>query len=124
MRKFKKIDCWLSAAMIFGFCIYSICFEAAAVLAGYFIVGAWHCISMLTHECKGWFTERKSARRTYHQIIFVLFLLAIAGFFLPEIFGFLACTLFFAAPFMAIFYTSLCFHERFNKMQRPMALLK
>jgi hypothetical protein len=33
-------------------------------------------------------------------------------------------TLLFAAPFMAIYYTWLCYDEVYVKMQRPLAALK
>ncbi len=121
MKRLKKIDFWLSVTLISFFTIASIVakqsFFGINLLLGYLVVGTWQSISMILHSVKGVFVRRWSPRFIYHGISF----LAIAGLFTGSPWIYLmACT----APFMAIYYTWLCYKETFIKMRRPLALLK
>ena len=100
MKKFKKIDLWISIVLIAGFAVATVINKDYTFLIGYFVVGGWHVISMLTHIYQVSFTEKKGARNRYHWVAF------------------------FAAPFMAVFYTWLCFDEVRKMSQRPLAILK
>ena len=82
---------------------------------GYFIVGGWQVISMLVHAIMGWFTAGWGTRTIYNWITLVSVMTMPLGSF---------WILLFTAPFMAIFYTWLCWHEVHVKMRRPLALLK
>ena len=120
MKQFKKFDCWLSAALITSFIIISFIkiithTVSTSFLTGYFVVGGWQVISMLLHAFNHWFTYNKGKRYFYHWLSFIAVVTMPLGSFLM---------LFFIAPFMAIFYTSLCYEEVYVKMQRPLALLK
>lgn len=122
MKKFKMIDCWVSAILIVIFTVLSIPASIKTgwmlnntVLTGYFVVGGWQVISMIVHSIKQSFTRKGSSRLIYHVITIVSIVTIPAGSFY---------ILFLTAPFMAIYYTFLCFDETYNKMKRPLALLK
>lgn len=115
MKKFKKIDLWISIVLIAGFAVATVINKDYTFLIGYFVVGGWHVISMLTHIYQVSFTEKKGARNRYHWVAFIALLtLPIGGYLI----------LLFAAPFMAVFYTWLCFDEVRKMSQRPLAILK
>lgn len=115
MKKFKKIDVWVSIVLITGFAIATIINRNYSFMLGYFVVGGWQVISMLVHVYYHSFTEKKSTRRNYHWITFIsLITMPIGSFWI----------LLFTAPFMAVFYTWLCFDEVRKMHQRPLAILK
>ena len=115
MKKFKKIDTWISIILITGFAIASIINRDYTFLIGYFVVGGWQGISMLVHVYYRSFTEKKGTRRYYQWITFVsLITMPVGSFWI----------LLFTAPLMAVFYTWLCFDEVRRMNQRPLALLK
>lgn len=122
MKRFKIVDCWVSASLIIIFIVLSISFSLKpggllnkTVLAGYFVVGGWQVISMIVHTIKQSFTRQGSARYIYHIITLISIITMPAGSF---------WILIFTAPFMAIYYTYICFDETYNKMKRPLAMLK
>lgn len=120
MKQFKIIDFWVSTGLIISGIIISIIegregFLHNYFLAGYFIVGAWQIISMVVHAINHCFTVKGGARYFYHWITFIAMITFPFGSF---------WILFFTAPFMAVYYTYLCYKETYVKMQRPLALLK
>ena len=120
MKQFKIMDFWINTGLIISFIIISILegvgeFLHNYFLAGYFIVGGWQVISMLVHAYNHCFTKRWQARYNYHWITFIALITMPMGSF---------WILFFTAPFMAVYYTYLCYKETYVKMQRPLALLK
>ena len=86
-----------------------------SILLSYFIVGGWQVISMLVHIYNSCFTKRWGARFIYHWITFIALVTMPLGSFWV-----LAVT----APFMAIYYTYLCYKETYVMMQRPISILK
>jgi hypothetical protein len=84
-------------------------------LLGYFIVGGWQVISMLIHVYNKSFIQKKGTRYVYHWITLLSLITMPVGSFL---------ILLFTAPFMAVFYTYLCFDEVKKMNRRPLALLK
>lgn len=115
MRKFKTIDYRVSILLIVVFTVISLVKMDGTFIIGYFVTGAWQIISMAVHAYSHWFTNRGSDRIIYHWITFIAVItLPLGSFFL----------LLFAAPFMAAYYTYLCYHEVTVKMQRPLAQLK
>jgi hypothetical protein len=115
MRKFKTIDYRVSILLIAIFTIVSLAKMDGTFIIGYFVTGAWQVISMAVHTYNRWFTTKGSDRTIYHWItLSAVITLPVGSFFL----------LLFAAPFMAVYYTYLCYHEVTVKMQRPLALLK
>ena len=115
MKKFKEVDTWISIILITGFAIAGIINRDYTFLLGYFVVGGWQVISMLVHVYYHRFTEKKGIRRNYHWITLIsLITMPIGSFWI----------LLFTAPFMAVFYTWLCFNEVRKMNQRPLALLK
>ena len=115
MKKFKKIDTWISIVLITAFAIATILNRNFTFIIGYFVVGGWQVISMLVHVYYHIFTQKKGTRYVYHWITLISLLsMPIGGYFI----------LLFSAPFMAIFYTWLCFDEVRKMHQRPLALLK
>lgn len=120
MRTFKIIDCWASVIWIILFASASIIYHKngllnETLLNGYFVVGLWQILSMCVHAVTGHFTRRWGTRYIYHWITFIAVITIPAGSF---------WILYVAAPFMAIYYTYLCFRETYIKMKRPMDLLK
>ena len=115
MKKFKTIDMWISIGLIAGFAIASLINQDYTFITGYFVVGGWQVISMIVHAVDRCFTEKTGARYIYHWITFIsLVTMPIGSFWI----------LLFTAPFMAVYYTWLCYNEVYIKMQRPLAQLK
>lgn len=116
MKTFKIIDMWISILLIIGFatnCLVKM--DIVDLLVGYFVVGGWQVISMLVHVFTGTFIYTLGARSVYHWItLFSVVTIPIGSMWI----------LLFTAPFMAVYYTWLCYHEVYVKMQRPLALLK
>ena len=115
MKRFKIIDFWVSVVLIICFTIASFIRMDLTFIYGYFIVGAWQIISMITHISARCFIYRGSSRYTYNWIVLIALVTLPLGSYI---------ILFFAAPLMAIFYTCICYRETYIKMQRPLALLK
>jgi hypothetical protein len=115
MKNFKTYDFWISIILITGFAIATIINQDNTFVLGYFIVGAWQVSSMLVHVYNKSFTQKKGTRYVYHWITLISLLTMPVGSF---------WILLFAAPFMAVFYTCLCFDEVRKMNQRPLALLK
>jgi len=121
MRTFKTIDAWISLGLIIAFTFLVIFTDKGfglpgnMLFTGYFVVGGWQVISMLVHVYYHSFTKKGSIRNIYHWITFVSLITMPAGSF---------WILYFAAPFMAVFYNCLCFAEVRKMNQRPLAILK
>ncbi len=124
MKKFKIIDTWISFGLIIVFTLLSLIKLDYTFLVGYCTVGGWQMISMMIHAINGWFTHRKAGRFNYHFIVAVLAALSLLGLLVFPVLWVVMVVLLFAAPFMAIYYTWLCYNEVYVKMQRPMAALK
>lgn len=120
MKQFKTIDFWINTGLIISSIIICILEKVNSlidetILVCYFIVGSWQAISMLVHVYNKCFTKKWGSRNIYHWITFIALVTMPCGSFWV-----LAIT----APFMAIYYTWLCYHETYVKMQRPLAILK
>ena len=131
MKKFKTIDCWMSILLIAGFLIASIIRLDLTFIVGYFVVGGWQLISILVHFFNKAFVEKGEARDGYQKYVFLFIIIVAILFPLALLFKIVAIPLLivlfillFCAPFMAVYYTYLCYHETFVKMKRPMDLLK
>ena len=115
MKKFKLYDAWISAILIIGFTVASFINQDHTFIIGYFVVGGWQVISMLVHVFTRTFTTRGGPRFVYHWITFISLVTFPFGSF---------WILLFTAPFMAIYYTWICYGEVRKMYQRPLALLK
>ena len=119
MKRFKLIDFWINIGLIISTVTISILkgeenFFHNSFLMGYFIVGGWQVISMLVHVYNRCFTKKWGARYIYHWVAFIAVITIPGSFWI----------LLYIAPFMAAYYTYVCYRETFVKMQRPIALLK
>lgn len=115
MKKFKKIDAWISVVLILGFSIATIINRDYTFLLGYLVVGGWQVISMLLHVYFRLFTQKGGVRNIYQWITLIaLVTLPVGSYWI----------LLFIAPLMAVFYTSLCFDEVIKMSRRPIAVLK
>ncbi|CAN5713052.1 hypothetical protein BH11BAC3_BH11BAC3_43260 [soil metagenome] len=115
MKKFKTIDLTINVALIIGSVIFGLINRGESFIGGYFVVGIWQVISMVIHAWNKWFTGKRGQRYMYHWITLIsVATLPLGSFWI----------LLFTAPFMAIYYTWLCYHEVYVRMQRPLALLK
>ncbi len=115
MKKFKKIDGWVSVILIIGFAIAQIIRQDFTFIIGYFVVGAWQVFSMLVHAYHRLFTRKGSRRHVYHWVTVVsLATMPVGSYWI----------LAFTAPFMAVYYTWLCFDELRLLNRRPIAILK
>ena len=124
MKKFKTIDVWTSIVLMVVFAIYSVIKMDNSFLIGYCTVGGWQMISMIIHAINGWFTFGKAGRYYYHLTVAVLGVVVLLSMLAYPVLWVLMAILLFAAPFMAVYYTWLCYDEVFVRMQRPMAALK
>ncbi len=124
MKKFKTIDTWVSIVLLVAFAILSLIRLDYTFLVGYGVVGAWQMMSMIVHIVKGWFTHRKAGRHYYHLVIAALAAILLIGVLVQYVLFFVMIGLLFAAPFMAVYYTWLCYDEVYVRMQRPLAALK
>lgn len=124
MKKFKTIDTWVSIVLLVAFTILGLIRLDYTFLVGYGVVGAWQMMSMIVHVVKGWFTHRKAGRYYYHLGIAALAAITLLGILVHYVLFFIMIVLLFAAPFMAVYYTWLCYDEVYVKMQRPLAALK
>ncbi|MGB4843903.1 MAG: hypothetical protein WBP16_05515 [Ferruginibacter sp.] len=115
MKKFKEVDAWLSTILIISFTIATIINRDNTFITGYFVVGGWQVISMIVHVQQSCFTENKGKRKVYHWITAIALLTMPVGSFI---------ILLFTAPFMALYYTWLCFDEVRKMNERPLAMLK
>lgn len=115
MKKFKEIDAWISIILIAGFTVATAINWDNTFILGYCVVGGWQIISMLVHTYNKWFTQKKSPRYVYNWITLISLITMPVGSYL---------ILLFTAPFMAVYYTWLCFGEVRKMNQRPLALLK
>jgi hypothetical protein len=119
MKTFKIIDVWTSIGLIISFTLLII-YDSKGfdifnnlIFASYFVVGGWQVISMIVHAAAGCFTY--GARYIYHWITLIAVVTMPAGSI---------WILWLAAPFMAVFYTCLCYREVYFKMKRPLDMLK
>lgn len=104
MKLFKQLEFYSSVLLILAFFISLLITQDAELLfTSYFVVGAVHSIGMITHAIAHWFTNKNSLRLYYHWLVVILLLLV------PLYIG--LYILLFAAPFMAVFYTWLCWRE-------------
>ena len=124
MKKFKLYDTWISILLIVGFTIVSLVKLDYTFIIGYFVVGGWQVISMIVHAINSWFTKKGSVRYNYHYLVAIIFLLAAVGLLAHALLIVVLPILLFTAPIMAIYYTLLCYTEVYEKMQRPLAILK
>lgn len=121
MKKFKVFDVWFNVGLIISFAIINIIegvsnFLSNNFLLGYFIVGGWQIVSMIIHLInKRYLIFNYTSRVVYNWITLIAIIsIPFGGFWI----------LFFTAPFMAIFYTLLCYRETYIKMKRPLDDLK
>jgi len=124
MKTFKLIDYWGSIILIITSVILGVAADPFFFIYGYFVVGGWQIISMLVHATNHWFSAKGTGRYMYHCIVAFIVALALIGIVFESILMLVLFPLLFAAPFMAIFYTWLCYRELYVKMQRPLAMLK
>jgi hypothetical protein len=119
MKTFKIIDVWTSIGLIISF-MALIIYDAREfdvmnnlIFTGYFVVGGWQVISMLVHAITRTFNY--GARYVYHWITLIAVATMPVGSF---------WILLFAAPFMALYYTWICWREVYIKIKRPLEMLK
>ncbi|MBK7882769.1 MAG: hypothetical protein IPJ81_02240 [Chitinophagaceae bacterium] len=136
MKKFKIMDMWISIILIIFSITRSIIFYDRFlgpyflhvkddIIQGYFIVGGWQVISMLVHTFKKWFTIKGNKRFYYQIIVLTIILISILLIvFKSDGIAFMLFFLLAVTPFMAIYYTYICYHEIYIKMKRPLDQLK
>jgi len=78
---------------------------------------------MLIHEITKSFIPKNSARRVYQNIVYVIVSFMLLA---PLLNGFalIFYPMVFVAPFMAIYYLSICYRETYNYFKRPLSVLK
>jgi hypothetical protein len=123
MKRFKQIDLGFSIASIIAFTIISLIRLDETFLYGYFIVGGWQVFSMVIHVFAGWFTEKNSVRRIYHWITFAVIAAGCLSLYI-QIFLFVFVIMLYFAPFIAIFYTGMCYQELRMMNKRPLSDFK
>ena len=124
MKKFKKIDIYISILLIAGFTLMSFVNMDSTFFVGYFVVGGWQLVSMVIHAALGWFTQAYTRRYVYQFIVLGIIVMALSGLVFEFLLILLAFPLLFAAPFMAMYYTWICYYELNTIIKRPLAYLK
>ncbi len=132
MKNLKIIDFWISTVLIVGSLIFAFAKRGGNIHYGYVIVGSWQVLSMLIHSANRWFMQKDSPRAHYNKLVFwvvtILSLLIGVGWFVEKITWtpilIASFIILYLTPFMAIFYTHMCYEETYLKMRRPMELLK
>ena len=124
MKKFKLYDTWINIGLIGGSLIFSLVKLDYTFLIGYCVVGGWQLISMIVHTLNGWFTQKGTARYNYELAVSIILATGLLGVIIYPLFYIVLFIMLFAAPFMAVYYTHMCYNEVYVKMQRPLALLK
>ena len=122
MKKFKQIDLAGQLILIASFVLVSIFSSPAYIFTGYFIVGLWQIISMVVHKVNDW-NMQQVPRRYYHKISLVTVVLILLAFTIGGYFFVTLYIMLFAAPLMAVFYTSLCFREITCLEKRPSEMM-
>ena len=124
MKAFKIFDTWFSVCLIAG-CIIMTMVAASSEMffLSYFIVGGWQVISAVVHLLKKWFPI-SAGRQNYCWLLAVIALWTLLGLLINALFIPLCLILTFIAPFMALYYTRLCYNETYVGMQRPLAQLR
>ncbi len=115
MKKFKKIDFWISIIILLvgAFILLSILnldghIDTTIYLLVCFFVGLWHVLSMIVHlfSFNNW--QYKIIRLTYTLISAFILSIAFTSSFMDSNYIYLL-------PAMAIFYTALCGVEIYKK---------
>lgn len=115
MKKFKTIDFFISVALIIAFTIYWLIKQDSSFILGYLVVGGWQASSMLMHTYNKCFINKGGSRHIYHWVTLISVVTMPLGSF---------WILLYTAPFMAVYYTHVCYHEVYVKMQLPLAVLR
>ena len=115
MKTFKLIDAWVSLISILVFAAIVPFQGIEMLITGYLIVGSWQVISMILHALCEDRVGKHTSRIIYHWITLVSLLTIPIGSFR---------ILIFIAPFMAIYYTGLCFWEIKHRMARPISVIR
>jgi hypothetical protein len=122
MKTFKLTDFYIQVIVI----AMSLLLTLTGVLnfyTSYFIVGSFQLSSMLIHEITRSFIAKGSARRLYQNVVyFIVGCMLITP--LINAFAIIFFPMAFLAPFMAVYYTGLCYKETFVYMKRPLSVLK
>ena len=104
MKLFKQLEFYSSILLILTFFIsLLITRDSGLLFTAYMVVGSLHIVGMITHAAAHWFTSSQSLRLYYHWLVVILLLLTPLGIGL--------FILLYAAPFMAIAYTCICWRE-------------
>lgn len=122
MKEFKTIDVIIQVFLIIGISIKSLLNMDQTFLHGYFIIGACQVTSIIVHQYNKWFTNNLSRRFYYHRITLGVILTMAFAYLIP-VFFIIWYLMLFAAPFMAIYYTAICYREVFYPMKRPLDLI-
>lgn len=119
MKRFKELDFGISVGLILLFAVAALLNKEGLVnnnlILGYYVVGGWQCLSMIIHTHTGYFTKKWGRRFYYQCISFIAVVTIPVGS---------VWVLYPLAPFMAFYYTYMCYNETYVKMKRPMELLK
>jgi hypothetical protein len=104
MKLFKQLEFYSSVLLIMAFFTsWLLTRDGELLFTSYYVVGALHVTGMITHALAHWFTNAYSPRLYYHWLVVILLLLVPLGIGL--------WILLYAAPFMAIAYTWICWRE-------------
>ncbi|HMR91018.1 MAG TPA: hypothetical protein PKC69_01835 [Chitinophagaceae bacterium] len=109
MKSFKLFDLWIQATITALTVVYILTTSVENFILLYFFIGGWQVISTLVHLAhKGRYTAAKD-RKYYQNALFVTVILAVVSLPFWIFFGF---ALLFVSPFMAVWYWSICYHEK------------
>ena len=123
MKTFKLTDWIISLGLMVFFLLAALARVPRIINYAYVVTAGWQLLSMIVHAYNGWFTRKGGIRLGYHWLVTGLILMSLSCIFLPYFFFVMIITLL-TAPFLAAFYTWMCFEEWQRLSRRPLAVLK
>lgn len=123
MKLLKQVDLFIQLLLMVTLIVFIVASEEGFklnVLAALFVIGVYQLISMLAHEVSRYFIKRGSVRRMYHNISYIIAALSLFYNQLPGVIYLIVSI----TPFMAFFYTWLCYKETYVYLKRPLSILK
>jgi hypothetical protein len=129
MKTFKQIDLAISIALMTGFFIAALIKQDGTFIMGYCVTGGWQIISMIVHAADGTFAGKGTARYNYHWVVAGIISIALCSWAIQlqpllMVLFILGAVLIFIAPFMAIYYSWLCWTELLTLRKREFIHLK
>lgn len=122
MKKIKQIDFYIQATLIVLWFL-SFLFIKKMFFIGYFVVGAWHLVSLIYYVFICSYSQ-SSHHKIVRIIVVSIITLLLMGVLIDSSFFIILYLLLVIAPILAVYYTCICYMEVKSLNERPLAQLK